>query len=141
MEDNKNSNVKTEDSKPDFKSKNSHTVEDNKPIKVSEEVLQFDVNKIQSVGLKKIKSMKNNYDKSSLYNLPLDVSLRGFRNNDEIYKLIRYAKSLEFMLKEKEKDIAVMKSLAKQNSRNNLHFAFLFSSPLVRILNNEMQNI
>ena len=34
-----------------------------------------------------------------------------------------------------------MKTLNKHKSQNNLHFAFLFSSPLVRILNNEMQNI
>ena len=45
-------NENTEENKPDFRSKNSQTIEDNKPIDISVQMSRFDINKIPAVGLK-----------------------------------------------------------------------------------------
>jgi hypothetical protein len=116
------------------------------------EVSKFDMNLIPEIGMKKIHSVRPEYTPIDVHDhaIHMDGRNKGFSNVFE--KLMKYAKNLEGKLQEansklyeKDKDIELMQKISKMQSDHEdphrVHFAFLFSSPLVRFINNKMQNI
>lgn len=138
----------------DFKSKGSASIVDQKFIEVNENGdPTFDMYNIPNVNLKKIKSTLPKYDPHDLTTANIDLKFDSkLPSYKDFEMLVKMAQSLQNRLNaanskliEKDKDIELIKKQSKHASsdlfNDRLHFAFLFASPLVRILNGELQNI
>ena len=110
-------------------------------------ITDIDINKLWTTGLKRTRSAEEEPEIENSDSLYTELQLQHKDiSNPIVSKLLNYAKNLESELeatKTKLNDQSNNDPSSRKNSmfQNRLHFAFLFSSPLIRKMNGKLQSI
>ena len=135
------------------KQKSSAAAEIVKSIELSSKYSQdFDMKQIKEVEFKKTKSQVTKITPINVNTSSILSSITDKKLSEIIYQLMKHNESLSSQLEvvkheldERSADIEKMKKFKNINaldmSENNIHFAFLYASPLVREIKGKLQSI